>query len=62
MRYAPRALWLAALALAAVSLLASYSDKPKTTDTEKTAVVVPSEATSASDSAAVKADPTAALK
>jgi hypothetical protein len=58
MRYAPRALWLAAPALTALSLLASCSEKPKATDTEKTAVVVPSEATTASDSAAVKVDST----
>jgi uncharacterized lipoprotein YajG len=62
MRYAPRTLWLAAPALAALSFLASCSDQPKTTDTEKTAVVVPSEANSASDSSAVKADSAAAPK
>jgi len=62
MRYAPRALWLAAPALTALTLLASCSDQPKTTDTEKTAVVVPSEATNASDSAAVKVDSTAMNK
>jgi hypothetical protein len=58
MRYAPRALWLAAPALTALSLLASCSEKPKATDAEKTAVVVPSEATTASDSSAVTVDST----
>ncbi len=58
MRYAPRALWLAAPALTALSLLAACSDQPKTTNTEKTAVVVPSDATSASDSSAVTVDST----
>jgi uncharacterized protein YcfL len=56
MRYAPRALWLAVPACAALSLLASCSSNPEATTTEKTAVVVPSEATSASDSTAVTAD------
>jgi hypothetical protein len=63
MRYAPRALWLAVPACAALSLLASCSSNPEATTTEKTAVVVPSEATSASDStAATTADSTAAPK
>ncbi|MGI4738657.1 MAG: hypothetical protein ACRYG7_26090 [Janthinobacterium lividum] len=56
MRYAPRALWLAAPALTALSLLASCNSTPEQTTTEKTAVVVPSEATTASDSAAVTVD------
>ncbi len=58
MRYVPRALWLAAPALTALSLLVACSDQPKTTNTEKTAVVVPSDATSASDSSAVTVDST----
>jgi hypothetical protein len=63
MRYAPRALWLAAPALLAGSLLASCSSNPeKATTTEKTAVVVPAEANSASDSSAVTADSAAAPK
>jgi hypothetical protein len=63
MRYAPRALWLAAPALTALTLLASCSDKPKETTTDNTAVVVPSEANSAADSSAtVKADSMAAPK
>ncbi|WP_460584477.1 hypothetical protein [Hymenobacter arcticus] len=62
MRYAPRALWLAAPALTALSLLASCNSAPTTTETEKTAVVVPAEATSASDSSAVVADSTKAPK
>lgn len=62
MRYAPRALWLAAPALSALSFLASCSDKPKETSTENTAVVVPSEATTASDSTATAVDSTAAPK
>jgi hypothetical protein len=62
MRYAPRALWLAAPALSALSLLASCTSNPETTTTEKTAVVVPAEATAASDSAAVTADSATAPK
>ena len=63
MRYAPRALWLAAPALAALSFLASCSEKPKETSTENTAVVVPADANAAADSAApVKADSTAVPK
>ncbi|QKG55282.1 hypothetical protein GKZ68_00705 [Hymenobacter sp. BRD128] len=63
MRYAPRAFWLAAPALTALSLLASCSDKPKETDTSKTAVVVPSNANSAADSTAkMKTDSTVAPK
>jgi hypothetical protein len=58
MRYAPRAFWLAAPALMALSLLASCNSQPKTTEIDKTAVVVPSEATSASDSSAVMVDST----
>ena len=58
MRSAPRALWLAAPALTALSLLASCSNDPKKTATDNTAVVVPSEATSASDSSAVTVDST----
>jgi hypothetical protein len=49
--------------MAALSMLASCSDKPKETSTENTAVVVPSEANSAADSSAtVKADSMAAPK
>ncbi|WP_151087449.1 hypothetical protein [Hymenobacter baengnokdamensis] len=62
MRYAPRAFWLAAPALTALSLLASCDSKPKTTETDKTAVVVPSEANKASDSTAVKVDSAQAPK
>lgn len=58
MRSVPRALWLAAPALTALSLLAACSSDPKKTATDNTAVVVPSEATSASDSAAVTVDST----
>ncbi|MDJ0364876.1 hypothetical protein QMK33_06905 [Hymenobacter sp. H14-R3] len=60
MRYAPRALWLAVPALLAGSLLTSCSSNPEATTTEKTAVVVPAEATAASDSAAVVANSTMA--
>lgn len=62
MRYTPRAFWLAVPACAALSLLASCSSNPEATTTEKTAVVVPSEATTASDSSAVTADSTTAPK
>ena len=62
MRYAPRTLWLAVPACAALSLLASCTSNPEATTTEKTAVVVPSEATSASDSTAAAVDSTTAPK
>ncbi|MGI4872441.1 MAG: hypothetical protein ACRYFX_14840 [Janthinobacterium lividum] len=43
-------------ALTALSLLASCSSKPKETDANKTAVVVPADVMTTSDSAAVKPD------
>ena len=56
-RFTFRALCLAAVP--ALGLLASCSSQPTTTDTEKTAVVVPEEANTAADSTAAKMDSTA---
>ena len=58
MKITLRSLCLAAPVLTALSLLASCSSKPKETDTSKTAVVVPADVMTASDSAAVKPDST----
>ncbi|NML66301.1 hypothetical protein HHL22_13900 [Hymenobacter sp. RP-2-7] len=55
MRSTTRPLLLAALA-ALPLLAASCSDKPKATDPEKTATVVPASSMAASDSTAVPAD------
>lgn len=58
MKLPSRSLWLTAPALLTLSLLASCTEKPKETDTSKTAVLVPADADAASDSAAVKPDST----
>ena len=55
MRLPARPLFAAAL-LALPMLAASCSEKPKATDPEKTATVVPAETMTASDSTAVPAD------
>lgn len=55
MRFTARPL-LAATLLALPLLAASCTEKPKATDPEKTATVVPAETMTASDSSAVPAD------
>lgn len=55
MRFAPRPLLCAALA-ALPLLAASCTEKPKATDPEKTAVVVPASTMATSDSTAMPAD------